>query len=110
MRAIPVRPRPILASGPTTPLLDRINEAVRMDEEAFTSELAQLISHLTERLSGREDGKPRIFRDSAIGNLQEFFERFQDLNVRSNEELDRLDVAQYLDWDHVDGERAAPAL
>jgi hypothetical protein len=68
----------------------RFDDAVRLAEEAFTSELARLVSHLTERLSGQEDGKPRIFRDSAIGNLQEFFARFQDLNVRSNEELDRL--------------------
>lgn len=68
----------------------RFSEAVRLAEEAFTAELAQLVSHLTERLSGQEDGKPKIFRDSAVGNLQEFFARFQDLNVRSNEELDRL--------------------
>ena len=29
-----------------------------MAEEAFTAELAKLVSHLTERLSGQEDGKP----------------------------------------------------
>jgi len=48
------------------------------------------MSHLAERLSGTEDGKPKIFRDSAIGNLSEFFERFRELNVRSNADLDRL--------------------
>lgn len=69
---------------------DRFNEAVSLAEEAFTSELAQLISHLTERLSGQEDGKPKVFRDSAVGNLQQFFARFNDLNISSNDELDRL--------------------
>jgi hypothetical protein len=68
----------------------RFDEAVRMAEEAFTSELARLVSHLTERLSGQEDGKPKIFRDSAIANLADFFERFRQLNVRSNDQLDRL--------------------
>jgi len=68
----------------------RFNEAVSLAEEAFTSELAQLISHLTERLGGQEDGKPKVFRDSAVGNLQQFFARFNDLNISSNEELDRL--------------------
>ncbi len=68
----------------------RFSEAVRLAEEAFTSELAKLVSHLTERLSGTEDGKPKIFRDSAIGNLTEFFERFRDLNVGSSAELDGL--------------------
>jgi hypothetical protein len=69
---------------------ERFNEAVRLAEEGFIAELAKLVSHLTERLSGTEDGKPKVFRDSAVGNLSEFFERFRELNVRSNEQLDRL--------------------
>jgi hypothetical protein len=68
----------------------RFDEAVRLAEDAFTAELAKLISHLTERLSGQEDGKPKIFRDSAIENLTEFFQRFRTLNVRSSEQLDNL--------------------
>ena len=68
----------------------RFDEAVRLAEEAFTSELAKLVSHLTERLSGQEDGKPKIFRDSAVENLQEFFGRFRTLNVGSSEQLDQL--------------------
>jgi len=68
----------------------RFDEAVRLAESAFVGELAKLVSHLTERLAGQEDGKPKVFRDSAIGNLREFFTQFQSLNVRSNEQLDRL--------------------
>jgi len=69
---------------------ERFDEAVRLTEEAFTSELARIVSHLTERLSGEADGKPKVFRDSAVGNLVEFFERFRQLNVRSSEQLDQL--------------------
>ena len=68
----------------------RFDEAVRLAEEAFTAELAKLVSHLTERLSGQDDGKPKIFRDSCITNLTEFFDRFRQLNVRSSEQLDQL--------------------
>ena len=68
----------------------RFDEAVRLAEEAFTAELAKLVSHLTERLSGQEDGKPKVFRDSMIENLTEFVGRFRQLNVRSNEQLDQL--------------------
>ena len=68
----------------------RFAEAIELAEEAFTGELAKLVSHLTERLSGQVDGKPKVFRDSAIGNLTEFFDRFRQLNVRSNEQLDTL--------------------
>jgi hypothetical protein len=71
----------------------RFEEAVKLAEEAFTTELAKLVSHLTERITGKEDGKPKIFRDSAVENLKEFFDRFKLLNVRSNEQLDDL-VAQ----------------
>ena len=68
----------------------RFDEAVRLAEETFTAELAKLVSHLTERLSGSEDGKPKVFRDSIVENLTEFFQRFRQLNVRSSEQLDNL--------------------
>ena len=71
----------------------RFDEAVRLAEAAFTEELAKLVEHLTERLNGQQDGKPKVFRDTAITNLTEFFQRFQRLNIRSNEQLDEL-VAQ----------------
>ena len=66
----------------------QFDEAVRLAEEAFFQELSQLVSHLTERLNGSQDGKAKIFRDSAVENLEEFFERFRRLNIRSNQQLD----------------------
>lgn len=68
----------------------RFNEAVELAEQAFLEELVRLVSHLTERLSGNDDGKPKVFRDSAVVNLTEFFDRFRKLNVRSNAQLDDL--------------------
>jgi hypothetical protein len=69
----------------------RIEEAVRLAEEAFLSEFARLVAHLTERVSGsNDDGTPKVFRDSAVQNLVEFFERFRRLSVRSSAELDAL--------------------
>ncbi len=68
----------------------RFDEAVQMAESAFVEELSSLVSHLTERLSGGQDGRAKVFRDSAIGNLNEFFERFRTLNIRSNDQLDSL--------------------
>ncbi len=72
----------------------RFDEAVQLAESAFTEEFARLVSHLSGRIGGAgDDGKPMIFRDSAVNNLGEFFERFRSLNVRSNDQLDAL-VAQ----------------
>jgi hypothetical protein len=72
----------------------RFDEAVHLAEQAFREEFARLVSHLSERVSGSGDeGKPKVFRDSAVGNLLEFFERFRDLNLGSDSQLDEL-VAQ----------------
>ncbi|QGJ71768.1 Hypothetical protein PBC10988_34770 [Planctomycetales bacterium 10988] len=71
----------------------RFEEAVQFAEQAFIEELSKLVEHLHERLSGQVDGKPKVFRDSAVTNFTEFFDRFRSLSVRSNEELDAF-VAQ----------------
>lgn len=68
----------------------RFDEAVQLAEQAFLEELGKLVDHLAERLQGDADGQPKIFRDSAITNLTEFFRRFGELNVRSNDQLDAL--------------------
>ncbi len=68
----------------------RFDEAVKLAEQAFTAEFSRLITHLSERVSGRDDGKPKIFRDSAVDNLREFFARFKDLSINSNHQLDDL--------------------
>ena len=65
----------------------RFDEAVELAEQAFLDELAHLVTHLTERLSGTIEGTPKIFRDSAIGNLHEFFERFRALNPTGSRSL-----------------------
>lgn len=68
----------------------RFDEAVRLTEQAFIEEFSKIVTHLTERLSGQEDGKPKVFRDSAVVNLEEFFQRFRSLNIGSNEQLEQL--------------------
>lgn len=68
----------------------RFDDAVHLAEEAFLAELNRLVSHLSERLSGQDDGKPKVFRDSAVENLSDFFNRFRRLNIRSNDQLDEL--------------------
>ena len=71
----------------------RFDEAVQLAEEAFLAELTGLVTHLTERLTGQNDGKPKVFRDSIVNNLTEFFQRFRRLNIRSNEQLELRAVA-----------------
>ncbi len=70
----------------------RFEEAVRLAEQGFVNEFAGLVSHLCERLSAEASGEKKIFRDTAITNLVEFFDRFRQLNVHSNDQLDNLVV------------------
>jgi hypothetical protein len=69
---------------------ERFENAVELAEQAFATELQRLTAHLAERLTGLHDGQPKVFRDSAVENLREFFERFRRLNIRSSPELDAL--------------------
>lgn len=68
----------------------RFSEAVELAESAFAEELATLVNHLADKLSGDDDGKPKVFRDTAVTNLLEFFDRFQHLNINSDAQLDQL--------------------
>jgi hypothetical protein len=38
----------------------KFDEAIRLAEAAFTDELAKLVDHLSERLTGQDDGKPKV--------------------------------------------------
>ena len=68
----------------------RFDEAVQLAESAFVEEFDRLVNHLAERLAADDDGRPKIFRDSAVANMSEFFGRFRELNIRSNADLDEL--------------------
>jgi hypothetical protein len=69
---------------------ERFESAVELAEQAFATKLQRLTALLAERLTGIHDGQPKVFRDSAVENLQEFFERFRRLNIRSSSGLDML--------------------
>jgi hypothetical protein len=68
----------------------RFEEAVRLTEQALTTKLHELVAHLADRLQGGVDGKPKVFRDTAVANLKEFFEQFRNLDLGSNVELNHL--------------------
>lgn len=66
-------------------------EAVEVEvRDALRSALADLLGHLTDRLKVDEDGKPKIFRDSAVGNLIEFLELFRARDVTNDVALAAL--------------------
>lgn len=86
-----VRLAPGLYEAERARVAARFDEAVQLAEQAFLEEFARLVDHLCERITGTgEDGRPPVFRDTAVDNLAEFFARFRRLNVKSNDQLDDL--------------------
>lgn len=57
---------------------------------AMREEFAGLISHMIERLTPGDDGKPKIMRSSMVENLNEFFSTFERRNLFDDDELREL--------------------
>jgi len=69
----------------------QFNRAAELAETALASEFGSMLERITETLRGTDtDGRPRVFRDSMVGNLRDFFQRFRFLRVGSGAELAAL--------------------
>lgn len=83
--------RPAIYEQERARVAAQFDEAVRLAEASFLEEFSGLVSYLCTVLTAKtEDGKPKVFKDSSVSNLKEFFDRFKTLNVRSNPQLDAL--------------------
>jgi hypothetical protein len=54
----------------------------------LTDELHKMVADMVERLQPGENGKPKVFRDSLVGNVKDFFDRFSFLNVGNSADLE----------------------
>lgn len=70
----------------------RFDRAVELAEQAVIGEFANLVNHLTERLSDDRPGERKVFRDSSLENLRDFFAKFRQLPLRGSaeEQLEEL--------------------
>jgi hypothetical protein len=68
----------------------RFEAAVMMAEDAFATQLQEMVEHLIERLTDEPDGTKKTFKAGAIENFKEFYENFRHMNVRSNAQLEGL--------------------
>ena len=83
-------------------LLRREQEKARLDiqseaeeiKDALRASFAELLDHAVKRL-GVKDGKPLVFRDTMVTNIEEFLEYFGKRNVVGDSELaDLVDKAR----------------
>lgn len=57
---------------------------------ALREEFSGLVSHMAERLSGTEDGRPKRFKASMLENLRGFLDGFEDRNIFEDEQMTHL--------------------
>jgi len=63
------------------------NDARDAWQGLLREQMQELVAHLVERLSPSKDGKKKIFRDSALGNLEEFLGTFDPRNIANDEQM-----------------------
>lgn len=73
----------------------KFQEAVEVAEAAAAADLQKLLSHLIERLQPSPDGKKKVFKASAIENIQEAISLFRVKTIGSNQQLE--DVITQID-------------
>ena len=54
---------------------------------ALREEFQEIVAHMIERLTGEKDGKPKIFKNSMLRNLNEFLDGFQNRDLFDDSEL-----------------------
>ncbi|MHC4121467.1 MAG: hypothetical protein ACYSWO_28680, partial [Planctomycetota bacterium] len=81
---------PELAERERAKLESRFNQVADDVQNALRESLRDLVGHLSERLAPGADGKKKIFRDSAVGNLTEFLSLFSARNITNDSELAAL--------------------
>lgn len=75
---------------------------------ALREEFAEIVRHISDRLTGKEDGKPKQIRSAMMDRLHEFLDSFGDRNLFQDGELASLvtKAREMVDGVSVEGLRA----
>jgi hypothetical protein len=65
----------------------QVTEAAEQMQQLLRAEMLDLVSHMADRLDSNKDGKPKIFRDSLVGNVKGFLELFEARNLTNDAAL-----------------------
>lgn len=84
---------PEIAARESEKVTAKWTEASEAVQKLLRANMQDLVAHLVDRLSPGTDGKNRIFRDSTLTNINDFFRTFPARNLSDDAELAVL-VAQ----------------
>lgn len=83
-----------------------VEESRLMAVTALREEFAKTVAHMTGRLSGNADGRPKKIRASMLENLREFLDSFDNRNLFEDDRLADLvnqtrDIIAGINTDHL---------
>ena len=70
--------------------IQTMEEAREMAINSLREEFASMVERVTDRFSMGPDGKPKIFKNTAVQSFYDFFETFKERNIFRDEELAQL--------------------
>ena len=73
-----------------TKFKEMMDETRDLAMAALREEFAAHIHHIVERLTNSEENKPKIFKDSMVGKIQDYIDSFDSRNLFQDEELSNL--------------------
>jgi hypothetical protein len=65
-------------------------EATELIQQTLRQGLYELVGRMVDRLTNDTNGKPRVFRDSLVSNLEDFLKVFDARNLGNDEDLAAL--------------------
>jgi hypothetical protein len=65
-------------------------EAREAIQQLLRANMQEMVNHLVDKLSPGEEGKKKIFRDTAVSKFQEFLQTFDARNVTDDAQLKKL--------------------
>ena len=65
-------------------------EAAAESQGALRQQALELARHAVEKLTPGEDGKPKTFKESMLGNWNEFIDLFQHKNITADSDLEGI--------------------
>jgi hypothetical protein len=67
-----------------------MEQARELAVQSLREEFAGMVERITERFSTGPGGKPKVFKNSTVDNLYEYFETFKERNIFKDEQMEEL--------------------
>jgi hypothetical protein len=79
-----------LRAQETEKLRQQFTDASQQIRDALRTMFAEIIEHAVDRLKTEPGEKPKVFRDSLLDNMNEFFATFEARNIMGDEQLTEI--------------------